>query len=104
MPLFNEAQTRAILCGFLDIHRRMEELEARLTPGAKPTPFSGYLNDLSPTEARVVQDYFTRIRTAMLAHLHESEILLDIRTMSLRWTIDVGISFIGINVSELGSE
>jgi GTP-binding protein EngB required for normal cell division len=102
MPEFNEAQTRAILCGFLDIHRRMAELEALLIPGTKPTPFSGYVNDLSPTEAKVIQDYFTRIRTAMLAHLHESEIPLDVRTTSLRWAIDVGISFIGINVAELG--
>jgi hypothetical protein len=96
------AQARAILCGFLDIHRRMAELEALLVPGTKPTPFSGYVNDLSPTEAKVVQDYFTRIRTAMLAHLRESEIPLDVRTTSLRWAIDVGISFIGINVSEVG--
>jgi hypothetical protein len=36
MPLFNDAQTRAILCGFLDIHRRMAELEAHLT--SQPTP------------------------------------------------------------------
>ena len=102
MPLFNDAQTRAILCGFLDIHRRMAELEALLIPGTKPTPFSGSVYDLSPTEAKVVQDYFARIRTAMLAHLHESEIPLDVRTTSLRWAIDVGISFIGINVGELG--
>ena len=102
MPLFNGAQTRAILCGFLDTHRRMAELEALLTPGTKPTPFSEYVNDLSPTEAKVVQDYFTRIRTAMLAHLHESEIPLEVRTTSLRWAIDVGISFIAINVAELG--
>jgi GTP-binding protein EngB required for normal cell division len=102
MRFFNEAQTRAILCTFLDIHRRMAQLEALLTPGMKATPFSGYVNDLSPTEARVVQDYFTRIRTAMLAHLRESEIPVDVRPTSLRWAIDVGISFIGINLSELG--
>ena len=104
MPFFNGAQTRAILCGFLDIHRRMAELEALLLPGTKPTPFSGYVNDLSLTEAKVIQDYFTRIRTAMLAHLRESEIPLDVQTTSLRWAIDVGISFIGINVAELGPE
>jgi GTP-binding protein EngB required for normal cell division len=102
MRVFNDAQARAILCGFIDTHRRMAELEALLIPGTKPTPFSGYVSDLSPTEAKVIQDYFTRIRTAMLAHLHESEIALDVRTTSLRWTIDVGISFIGINVAELG--
>jgi hypothetical protein len=102
MPLFNSAQTRAILCGFLDIHRRMAELEALQSPSTKSTPFSGYVNDLSPTEAKVVQDYFARIRTAMLEHLRESEIPLDVRPTSLRWAIDVGISFIGINVAELG--
>ena len=95
MPLFNSAQTRAILCGFLDIHRRMAELEALLGPSLKPTPFSGYVNDLSPTEAKVVQDYFARVRTAMLEHLRESEIPLDIRPTSLRWAIDIGTSFIG---------
>jgi hypothetical protein len=102
MPLFNSAQTRAILCGFLDIHRRMAELEALLGPSLKPTPFSGYVNDLSPTEAKVVQDYFARVRTAMLEHLRESEIPLDIRPTSLRWSIDIGTSFIGINAAELG--
>ena len=102
MPVFNVAQTRAILSGFLDIHRRMAELEALLSPGAKPTPFAGYVNDLSPTEAKVIQDYFERIRTAMLSDLRESEITLDVRTTSVRWAIDVGISFIGINVAELG--
>ena len=60
------------------------------------------MNDLSPTESKVIQDYFTRIRTAMLEHLRESEIPLDIRMTSLRWTIDIGLSFIGINVAELG--
>jgi GTP-binding protein EngB required for normal cell division len=102
MPIFNEAQTRAILCGFLDIHRRMAELEALLTPGATPTPFSEYVNDLSPTEAKVIKDYFARIRTAMLEHLRESEIPLDVRKTSLRWAIDIGIAFVDINVAELG--
>jgi GTP-binding protein EngB required for normal cell division len=80
----------------------MAELEALLGPSLKPTPFSGYVNDLSPTEAKVVQDYFARVRTAMLEHLRESEIPLDIRPTSLRWAIDIGTSFIGINVAELG--
>ena len=102
MPLFNSAQTRAVLCGFLDIHRRMAELEALLGPSTKPTPFSAHVNDLSPTEAKVIQDYFARIRIAMLEHLRESEVPLDVRPTSLRWAIDVGISFIGITIAELG--
>ena len=102
MPIFNSAQTRAILCGFLDVHRRMTELEALLSPDTKTTPFSVYVHDLSPTEAKVVQDYFACIRTAMLEHLASQRYPSTSRTTSLRWAIDVGISFIGINVAELG--
>ncbi len=72
MAVLNEPQSRAILCGFLDVHRRMAELEARISPDERPSSFSEYVNDLSPTEAKVVQDYFARIRTAMLGHLKES--------------------------------
>ena len=59
------------------------------------------MNDLSPTEAKVVQDYFGRIRTAMLGHLKECEIPLEARPASLRWALQTGLSFIGITVEEL---
>ena len=58
MPILNEPQSRAILSGFLDVDRRMAELEAFLNRGDGTSPFSGYVNDLSPTEAKVVQDHF----------------------------------------------
>lgn len=104
MASLNEPQSRAILCGFLDIDRRMADLEALLAPGSNPSPFSRHVNDLSPTEARVVRDYFARIRAVMLAHLRECEIPLDIRSTSLRWALQTGISFIGIAVDELRPE
>jgi GTP-binding protein EngB required for normal cell division len=101
MAVLNEPQSRAILCGFLDIHRRMAELEALISPGERPSSFSGYVDDLSPTEAKVVQDHFARIRTAMLGHLKDLDIPLDIRRVSLRWSLQTGISFIGNTVDEL---
>ena len=104
MALLNEPQSRAILCGLLDIHQRMAELEALIASGTRPSPFSKYVNDLSPTEAKVVHDYFARIRTAMLGHLRECEIPLDVRPTSLRWVLQCGITFIGITVDELRPE
>jgi GTP-binding protein EngB required for normal cell division len=101
MTILNGPQGRSVLCGFLDIHRRMAELEARIHPGGRPSEFSEYANDLSPTEAKVVQDYFARIRTAMLGHLKELDIPLDIRRMSVRWTIQTGLQFVSITVAEL---
>jgi len=79
----------------------MEELEALITPRERPSAFSGHLNDLSPTETKVVQDYFARIRTAMLAHLKECEIPLEVRPTSSRWALQTGLSFIDITVEEL---
>ena len=101
MAIFNEAQSRAVLCGFLDLHRRMAELEALINTRETRSAFSSEVNDLSPTEAKVVQDYFARIRTAMFAHLKECEIPLDLHSTSVRWAIQTGISFMSITVEEL---
>jgi GTP-binding protein EngB required for normal cell division len=102
MALLNGPQSRAILCGFLDVHRRMAELEALLAPVETPSAFSAYVNDLSPTEVQVVKDHFARIRNAMLGHLKRCEIPLAVRATSLRWALQTGVSFIGITVEELG--
>ena len=101
MPVLNGPQSRAIRCGFLDINRRMAELEASIVGRAHSSPFSARVNDLSVTEARVVQDYFARIRTAMRTHLEDCEVALDITPSSLRWTLQCGITFMGITVEEL---
>src|SRR5207253_7152845 len=47
MTPFNESQTRTLLVGCLDIHRRMAEMEAMLVQSLKPSPFGQYINDLS---------------------------------------------------------
>ena len=101
MSMLNGPQSRAILCGFRDIDRRMAELEALIVRGAKSSPFSPVVNDLSATEAKVVQDYFVRIREAMLGDLGECEVVLEESPSSLRWAIQIGITFIGITVEEL---
>jgi GTP-binding protein EngB required for normal cell division len=101
MAILNNAQSRSILCGFLGIHRRMAELEVLHHPGERASAFSEYVNDISPTEAKVLQDYFARIRIAMLGHLKELDIPLDIRPMSRRWAIQTGLQSVSIAVAEL---
>ena len=56
--LLNEAQRRALLCGFLDIHRRMADLEALLAAVQSPSAFSDCENDLTPTDAKVLERSF----------------------------------------------
>ncbi|MBX6314452.1 MAG: dynamin family protein [Isosphaeraceae bacterium] len=102
IPSLSTAHQRHLLHGILAIHRRMADLEALITQAARPSPFSTYVNDLSPTEARVLQDYFARIRAAMLAHLQEIGIPLEVRQTSLRWAVQVHLSHLQVTVDDLG--
>ena len=79
MSPLNDHHQRHILHGFLSIHKRMAELEALIVQSGTPSPFSQSVRDLSPTECRVVQDHFVRIRSAMVAHLDDLGIPLEVR-------------------------
>src|SRR5207245_2514755 len=68
------------------------------------SPFAQYVTDLSPTESKVVQDYFARIRTTMLACLQETGIPLEVRRTSVRWALQVDLSFLHIAVAEMAPE
>ena len=103
-PAFNEAQQRSVLFACLDLHRRMAEIEALLAQAQVSSPFSQYVNDLSPTEARVVRDYFGRLRDRMLACLHEAGIPLDVRRTGLRWACLVNLVGLHVAVAEMGPE
>jgi dynamin family protein len=90
-----------LLVSFLEIHRRLAEL-AEIVETTKPSPFSRIVNDLSPTEAKVVQDHFARIRAAMLSHLQELDIPLDIRQTSLRWSLQTALIFLQVTIDDMG--
>lgn len=102
MPTLNEHHCRVIVTGFQSIDRQLAELEPFLAEGGAASPFSPYVKDLSPTEIKVVRDYFARIRTVMQAGLHELDIPLDVRRISLRWALQAGMSFLNVSVAEIG--
>jgi GTP-binding protein EngB required for normal cell division len=104
MISLNASQAQSVLLSFLDLHRRMAELEANIAQSATASPFSQQLSDLSPIEVKVVQDYFARLRTIMLSSLREAGIPLDVRRTSLRWTLQVGIVCLHIAVAEMSPE
>jgi GTP-binding protein EngB required for normal cell division len=102
MSEFSSIHEQVLVNRFLDIHRRMEKLEALLAHSLRTSAFSENVNDISPTEAKVVQDYFSRIRDTMLACLQENKIPLEFHRVSLRWALQTGIEFLHIAVAELG--
>ncbi len=103
-PALNPAQQRSVLFALLDLHRRMADLEALLAQAQTPSPFSQFVNDLSPTEAQVTRDYFTRVRSRMQAWLEEAGLPLDIRRTGLRWGLQCGATAMHIAVAEAAPE
>lgn len=100
----NDSQQRSILIGFQDIHRRLAEFESILVQRLISSPFSQYVDDLSPTEAKVIHDYFNRLRAAMVTCLNDLKIPLEVRRTSARWALQCGMIFLHIAVSELSPE
>jgi small GTP-binding protein len=101
MSALNENQKRAIYFAFRDIDRQLSDMESTLSEAERPSVFSGIVNDLAPTEIRVLRDYFARIRSAMIACLKASEIALDNRQSSLRWAIQTRLMFIRLPLEEI---
>ena len=79
MSELSEIHRRHILHGFLSVHKQMAELEALLIQSETASPFSQLVRDLSPTECSTLKDHFARIRSAMLAHLEDLGIPLEVR-------------------------
>ena len=100
---FGEIQGRHILHGFLAIHQELAELESLTSQGSRSSPFSQYVNDLSPTEVRVLLDHFARIRAAMLAHLEELAIPVEVGQTSLRWALQTRLVHVSVGIDEHGA-
>jgi GTP-binding protein EngB required for normal cell division len=104
MAALNHSQRRSVLAALLDVHRRLADMEAVLAQAANPSPFAEFVNDLAPTEARVVHDYFARLRTTMRACLHDAGIPLELRRTSVRWALQCGLMTLSIAVAEITPE
>jgi hypothetical protein len=101
---FSPNHERILVTGFLDIHGRLEEMEAFLAQGPNTSVLSEHVHDISPTEAKIVHDYFARIRSTLVACLQEHGIPLEVRPISLRWTLQTRLGFLHIAIAELGPE
>jgi GTP-binding protein EngB required for normal cell division len=90
------------MSGLLDVQHRLEDIEALLAQSLVSSPFTQYINDLSPTERKVVHDYLERLRSVMLAALDDIGIPLEIKRASLRWVLQVHVMDLHSALAELG--
>jgi len=90
-----------ILSVFLSIHRQMAELDALMDQSARITPLSQTTNDLSPDEAEAIRDHFNQIRTALLGHLQDCEIPLEVRQNSLHWVVQSNVMHLQVMIDDM---
>jgi GTP-binding protein EngB required for normal cell division len=94
----------ALLSTFLHIESRLNEMEPLLAQGKRPSPLNQHVHDLSPTEAKVVEDYFARIRSTMVTCLEKYGIPVEVHRVSLRWSLQTGLNFLSVAVAEVSPE
>lgn len=94
----------ALLSTFLHIESRLNEMEPLLAEGKRPSPLDQHVHDLSPTEAKVAEDYFARIRSTMVTCLEKHGIPVEVHRISLRWSLQTGVNFLGVAVAEIGPD
>jgi len=99
--MLNPLHKNALLVTFLHIESRLGEMEHLLAQGGRRSPLNQYVHDLSPTEAKVVENYFARIRSTMVTCLEEHGIPLEVRPVSVRGCLQTSLLSLSISVAEV---
>ncbi len=94
----------ALLSTFLYIENRLTEMEPLLAQGKRPSPLGKHVQDLSPTEAKVVEDYFARIRSTMVTCLEKHGIPVEVHRVSLRWSLQTSLICLSNAVADMAPE
>jgi GTP-binding protein EngB required for normal cell division len=101
-PVLSPLHKNALLSTFVYIEGRLNELEPLLAQSKRPSPLDQYAHDLSPTEAKVVEDYFARIRSTMVTCLEKHGIPVEVHRVGLRWALQTSLVSLSIAVEEVG--
>ncbi|MBN2560455.1 MAG: dynamin family protein [Phycisphaerae bacterium] len=94
----------ALLSTFLHIENRLGEIEPLLARVKRSAPLDEHVHDLSPTEAKVVEDYFARIRGTMVNCLEKHGIPVEVHRVSLRWSLQTSMNFLSVAIAEVGPD
>jgi GTP-binding protein EngB required for normal cell division len=97
----NEAQRLrlSVSCQYID--RLLTDIGNVLHSASSPSPFAKYIVDISPTQARVLEDYIHRLRGQLLRSLAWQELQPGDPTIAATHAILTNLSFIDIAVEEL---
>jgi len=97
----NEAQRLrlSVSCQYID--RLLTDIGNILHSASSPSPFAKYIVDISPAQARVLEDYIHRLRGQLLRSLAWQQLEPSDPTIPATHAILTNLSFIDIAVEEL---
>ncbi len=102
--MLNPLHKNALLSTFLHIESRLNEMEPMLAQSKRPSPLDERIHDLSPTEAKVVEDYFARIRSTMVTCLEKHGIPIEVHRVGLRWALQTSLITLSVAVAEVSPD
>lgn len=94
----------ALLSTCLYMESRLNEMEPLLAQAKRPSPLDRHVHDLSPAEAKVMEDYFARIRSTMVTCLQKHGIPITVDRVSLRWSLQTSMIDLSIAVAEVAPQ
>ncbi len=97
----NEAQRLRLNVSCQYIDRLLTDIGSILHAANSPSPFAKYIADISPAQARVLEDYIHRLRQQLLRSLAWQQIETGEPTIPATHAILTNLSFIDIAVEEL---
>ena len=96
----NPFQANRVLTGFKYVDQLLSEIESILHASNSRSPFPKYRNDLTPGQAKVVQDYIARVRAQMVQALKSLGITPPGPQFGATHSIRVNLEFADITFAE----
>jgi GTP-binding protein EngB required for normal cell division len=97
----NEAQRRRLIITCQYIDKMLSEIEQVLHSAASLSPFPRYVVDITPAQARVIEDHIRRLRSQLLRALDWQHMKPEPPEIPVTRSIKVDLTFIDIAIEEL---
>jgi GTP-binding protein EngB required for normal cell division len=97
----NEAQRRRLIITCQYIDKLLSDIEHVLHSATSPSPFPRYIINITPAQARVIEDHIRRLRSQLLRALDWQHMKPEPPEIPATRSITVDLGFIDIAIEEL---
>lgn len=104
MVELNASHKQRVLVTLVGLHRSLAETEALLVQAEERSPLAQFRNDLSPTQAKVIRDYFARIRNEVRQAIQRLDIPVQVRRVNLSWHLQTLLITEDVSIAEISPE